>query len=271
MSSVTTNQSCGVARQLDQLLDDLPTDASVAARVVQMASDERVSVSQLVAVLRQDEALAARLMRLANSAYYGMDRRVPNFEFAVQLVGFQAVRSLALRTAVENQTGPEPTPNILRMRAARQAAAARELAPVLDVPVPDAFAIGLLADVGAVLLWQVDRKFYFNCMREAAGDRNAMLMAQREYYGMDQDQAGAKAFTTWSLPPTMVQALQYPATPTAPVLVRLVALARILADNDLPELTPEIQALSGDKINADNWEKMSQHVIDAAFDIAGKW
>lgn len=271
MSIVITRQSGTAMQQLSQLLEALPADASVATRVAQMASDDRVRVDQLVAVLRQDETLAVRLMRLANSTFYGMDRRVPNFEFAVQVVGFQAVRSLALRTLVENQAGGTPAPSQLRMRAACQAAAARELAPILDVPVPDAFAVGLLADLGAVLLWQVDKKFYFSCIKEAAGDRDAMLAAQRQHYGMDQDQVGAKAFVTWALPSTMVQALQYPATPTAPVLVRLVALARLLGNIDLPELTPDIQALAENRLDSDNWEKLFLRVTDAAYDIAKEW
>jgi HD-like signal output (HDOD) protein len=271
MSIVTSTDQPGIAQQLTQLLDSLPADASVATRVAQMASDDLVRVDQIVSVIRQDETLAVRLMRLANSAYYGMDHRVQNFEFAVQLVGFQAVRSMALRTVVESQQGVEPTPSWMRMRSARQAAAARELAEVLDVPVPDAFAMGLLADLGAVLLWQVDRKFYLRAVKDAAGDRDAMLAAQREHYGLDQDQAGAKAFVAWTLPPTMVQALQYPPTPAAPVFVRLLALSRHLASDDLAELSPEVNALTGNRLTAERWAQMYERVSNAAFEIAREW
>jgi len=267
---IISSKPAFASQQLIKILDDLPADVSVATRVAQMAADETVNIAQIVTVVRQDETLVVRLMRLANSSFYGMDRRVLNVEFAIRLVGFQAVRSLALRTLVETQANTGSTPGWMRMRSARQAAAARELASIFDVPVPDAFAVGLLSDIGAMLLWRVDEKAYLNTIKIAAGDRTAQLAAQREYFGLDQDQTGAKAFSAWSLPPTMVQALQYPPTATAPAFVRLLAVARQLASDELPELTTELVALTGGRLDPNKWAQLYGRVTDAAFDIANE-
>src|SRR5256885_16223378 len=76
-------------------LERLPAQPSVAVRTVWVADQPNSSAKDLAAALTADPALTARVLRLANSAYYGLSRRVAEVSFAVTVVGFPTGRAMA--------------------------------------------------------------------------------------------------------------------------------------------------------------------------------
>ena len=110
-------------------------------------------------------------MRLANSAYYGLSGRVRTVTFAVTVLGFTTVRSLAL-TAAAGVGGGDPVPPGFWRRSACTAVAAGELARPLGLHAPDAFCLGLLSGIGQALLHHADPAGYA-ALAEAAPDRQA--------------------------------------------------------------------------------------------------
>jgi len=141
-------------------------------------------------------------------------------------------------------------------RTNRPALAAALVAPHLQVPVPDALALGMLADLGAQILWQLDPRRWARLAPALQGPREQLLERQRELYGWDQDQVGARALAAWSLPPEMAQALQLPACPTAPPMVRLLALARDLTQTPEVPWDPQLGMLAGPSLGAPEWQRL---------------
>lgn len=244
-----------LAQALAQLLEQLPARPSVALQVASLARDPQVSANQVARVLATEPALGAQVLRLANSDFFGLARRVTNLDFAVVVIGFNALQSLALRAALEHGRG-QALPQQLVHQTNRLALAAALVAPHLQVPVPDALALGMLADLGAQILWQLDPRRWARLAPVLQGPRELLLEAQRELYGWDQDQVGARALAAWSLPPEMVQALQLPACPTAPPMVRLLALARDLAQTPEVPWDPQLGMLAGPSLDAPEWQRL---------------
>lgn len=87
---------------LDQLLEvyDLPTLPVIMTRILDTLGDDRASASDLTELLRQDHALSARVLRLANSAYYGRREPVETLHRCVVVLGFNQVRNIALATSL---------------------------------------------------------------------------------------------------------------------------------------------------------------------------
>ncbi|HNT36459.1 MAG TPA: HDOD domain-containing protein, partial [bacterium] len=81
-------------------VQDLPTLPEVMAEILETIADEASSASDLTVLLEQDHAISARVLRLANSAFYGLRTRVDSIRRAVVVIGFDAVRHLALATTV---------------------------------------------------------------------------------------------------------------------------------------------------------------------------
>src|SRR5919197_4470276 len=80
-------------------LERLPTNPTAAVRVLWLADDPNSSSEDLAAAVSTDPALTTRIMHLANSAYYGLSGRVPSGAFAITVLGFSAVRTLAAAAA----------------------------------------------------------------------------------------------------------------------------------------------------------------------------
>ncbi|MQA36100.1 HDOD domain-containing protein, partial [Modestobacter roseus] len=76
-------------------IDTMAAQRPVAAQIVSVANSEQASAAELSHVLSADVALAGRVMKLANSAFYGMRGRVTSLQFAVTVIGFATVRTMA--------------------------------------------------------------------------------------------------------------------------------------------------------------------------------
>ncbi len=84
---------------------NLPTIPTVLARILQLADSESASSKELIAVIEHDPALTGKMLRLANSAFFGQSRRVATIPRAVVLLGFSTVRNLALGVKVWDTLG----------------------------------------------------------------------------------------------------------------------------------------------------------------------
>jgi len=81
--------------ELLEALDAMASTRPVAAQIVAVSNDDTAGAKDLATVLGADMALATKVMRLANSAYFGMSGRVTNLQFAIAVVGFSAVGTMA--------------------------------------------------------------------------------------------------------------------------------------------------------------------------------
>ena len=93
---------------LEQLVDevrDLPlTVSDVLAQVITECDNADASVSSLARIMSGDQALAAMVLKLANSAYYGYARRIESLPDAVVLLGFASVKNLAITASITRLT-----------------------------------------------------------------------------------------------------------------------------------------------------------------------
>ena len=81
-------------------VEALPTLPVVVSRVLQVVEDSESSAHDLVDIIQNDQAIAAKVLKVANSAYYGLPRQVTSIDHAVVLLGFETVRNLCLGVGV---------------------------------------------------------------------------------------------------------------------------------------------------------------------------
>ena len=88
---------------LDQMIskvDEIPALPNVVLQVMQLTEDPDSTPHDIESVVLKDQSLTTRVLRLANSAYYGYPRRISTISEATILLGFQAIRSITLSAAV---------------------------------------------------------------------------------------------------------------------------------------------------------------------------
>ena len=170
---------------------------------------------------------------MANSTYYGLSGRVSTLPFAVSVVGFQTVRSLAV-VAAAGLDDPAGAPEGFWRVAALCASAAELVAPLVSADPGDSFAVGLLHTIGAALLHQ-HQALPAMCLPE--GDQiEELLRHERERYGVSHDQLGGQVLSAWHFPEhicSLIARHHEQVLPDASPLTRALHAARLMADHHL--------------------------------------
>lgn len=194
---------------------DLPAMPAAAARVIQVTGSSDANAQAVADALSLDQALAARVLRLVNSAHYGLSRQVSVLKEAVVVLGMRSVRNLAMvATALPWLNRPLPGyelgPKQLLLHAAATSIGAQMIARVQRSPLADqAFVAGLLVDVGKLVL---SRHFEGKvALMVSLGIEAGMTYCEveRRAMGVDHADVGAAMADSWHLPADLVAAIQY--------------------------------------------------------------
>lgn len=184
----------------------LATQRPVAARIIAVSDAEETDAKALANLLAADVTLAGRVMKLANSAYFGMRGRVSSLQFAVTVVGFNTVRTIA--TMAINDLGNESRlPEDFWVVSTSLAVAAARLAPKFGERPADALCLGALTQLGSALLYHQDEANY----AELLATEDSFAGRRREEasrYGISAVHLTALAMERWGFPPAMVAPLQ---------------------------------------------------------------
>jgi len=191
---------------LEQRVDDLLTLPGVALQLIERCSDPEVRISDLVSLIGSDQVMAASILRMANSAFYGRPSSVSTLRDAVMVLGLEAVRALCLGIGVHAIFPPaqgevkaqlEP----LWQHCAAVALCAREIARrVRSRDRERAFVAGLLHDIGQLVLLQYLPDLYSGVVQAQRGSGRPLHEVERQALGTDHAEVGAWLLERWRLP-----------------------------------------------------------------------
>lgn len=189
----------------------LPTIPPVLTGIIALIDDDRAGAKKLVELIERDQALTARLLRLANSAFFGQARKVATIPRAVLLLGFSTVRNLALGVKVWDTLGTGVSRGELERlwaHAVEVAAAARVIARQQRQVNPDeAFTTGLLHDVGQLVLALRMKELYWETVNKATSTEQLAGLEQANL-GVDHAEVGSWLLEAWNLPALIVEAVR---------------------------------------------------------------
>ncbi len=190
---------------------NLPTIPAVLAKILQLSDSIDANGKDLIAVIEKDQSLTSKMLRLANSAFFGQSRRVATIPRAVMLLGFTTVRNLALGVKVWDTLGSgiaRPRLEELWMHSVACAMAAKAVAAKVRAGDPDeTFTAGLLHDVGRLVLAMRFRDDYWNAVGGTA-ETEPVDALERQVFGVDHAEVGAWMLEAWALPPAIVEAVR---------------------------------------------------------------
>lgn len=194
---------------------DLPTIPATAIRVMKETQKSDASAATVGRLLATDHALSARVLRLANSAYYGLSRKVNELQEGVVVLGMRTVKNLAAVAATypwmsRSLPGYELGPEEMWSHSFGTAVGAQILAEKSRKCAPDvAFTAGLLHDLGKVALsvW-LENKIHA-IQLYATRECIPFDAAERKVLGYDHCQVGAYLARAWNLPEEIEMAALY--------------------------------------------------------------
>lgn len=187
-------------------IDTMAAHRPVAAQIVSVANSDDTSARALSRILASDVALASRVMKLANSAYFGMRGRVTSLQFAVTVIGFTTVKTMAT-VALTNLDDESRLPENFWDVTTSLALAASSLAPRFGERPQDSLCLGLLAQMGAALLHHNDPDGYDEIVA-AEPTYRGRRSAETRRYGINSLRLTAVALEQWGFPATLTTPLK---------------------------------------------------------------
>jgi putative nucleotidyltransferase with HDIG domain len=228
---------------------NLPTIPPILARILSIVGSDTAGTRQLVELIEKDQTLTAKLLRLANGAFFGQSRRVSTVPRAILLLGFSTVRNLALGVKVWDAVGSGVSPKRLEAlwdHSVAVATCARVVGARMRACDPDeAFTAGLLHDIGRLVIATRFRSLYWQAAEQEGGDPSTA--AEESTFGVGHAEVGAWLLEAWRLPPTIVESvrLHHEENPRGELPSVLALTNRLVRATDIASGTvkPEIEAL----------------------------
>ena len=192
-------------------------------------------LADIEAVIEKDPAITSRLLRMVNSAYFGLAVEISTVNRAINLLGTQQIHDLVLATSVsETFTGiPEDVMSMQQFwrQSVYCAAASRVLASACNVLDSDRlFVAGLLRDIGHLVMYQAIPDIYLQIL-EAAKERELPLdEMERNFVGFDYAMVGGELMHQWNLPKSLQEPTFYHLEPekAADLLIHILNLRNLL-------------------------------------------
>ncbi|MEW8561217.1 MAG: HDOD domain-containing protein [Candidatus Thiodiazotropha sp.] len=217
----STNQAKHRVRKLQYL----PPLSATASRLLAMVGDDRFSLEDLALVINQDPGLSARILGLANSAYFGQKNPILTVEDAIiRVLGLNMVESLAFSIAVSGVFEVSACRSFDLHEYWRQSLSIAMLSRQISLAVesetpPDAdgvYLAGLLFDIGVLVLVHEFPEEYARVLAVSKQQpERTRQQLEMEMIGMDHRQAGAWLGHRWHLPDRIVHIITQSADETA--------------------------------------------------------
>lgn len=196
---------------LRQRVRELPAQPEAVRRVQATLQDEDARADDCAAHIARDQALAAKTLRLANSAFYGVPGRVSSIEDAVQVLGLRTLSTLLQAAALTSGLGGTACKAFQAGEFWRNsigtAICARALASELRLDPNLAFTAGLLHDIGRLALATHFPEQFAATLALQRRDKLPPLQAERQVMGTDHAQVGALVAAHWNYPADIAQAI----------------------------------------------------------------
>lgn len=199
---------------------NLPTMPTVAVQVANVVDSPSSSARNVANALAGDPLLTAKVLRMANSVFYGAPRTVSTVTDAIVLLGMQTIRSLAMAASCHETLDRELHHyGLLRGELWRHAFcvayASQAIAVKLRYPSPEeAFVAGLLHDLGKVVIDSNASGAFEEVLARASKADTTFDQSERLVIGFDHAQVGAALLQSWRLPEQLVYAVQFHHAPS---------------------------------------------------------
>lgn len=202
-----------VKTSIEKSVQDLPALPSVVMRILKETESPDACTQTIERMLAADQALTSKVLRVVNSAYYGLSGQVTSLSQAIVILGLQQIRNLVLSVSAYSAIKPrtprqQETMRVFWLHSFGTAAATQVIAQRKRLSIQDAetaFVGGLLHDIGRLFLFSNFTQTYDQVIRYAEQKKMPVEKAELRLLGLDHGQVGAQMAEHWKLPKPLVK------------------------------------------------------------------
>jgi putative nucleotidyltransferase with HDIG domain len=219
-------------------LGDLPPLPQVASQVLRVSADPDADAEDLRKVISMDQALTSQILKISNSAMFGMMREVTTLTQAIMTLGFSTIKSVVIASSAKNlyhRGAVGLQERLMWEHALVSAIGARAFAKSLRFPrVEEAFIGGLLHDIGKSVMGVKFPERYGALLRSVYNEQGSCLQLELDTFGFDHAMVGEALVSKWNLAASLQAAVRWHHDPLHAAadhqeLAAIVALANQMA------------------------------------------
>jgi len=193
---------------------NLPSLPQILLKLIELCNSEESTIRDISQVINKDTSLSAIVMKMVNSAYYGLPRRITSIDQSLIILGQNTIKNIAISASVIKAFGKAKDDSVFSLKAFWRhslmcAIFSKLIAKKISYASPDeAFLTGLLHDIGKLVLWVNFPKEYGDILKSSQ-DQWDLLLAGEARHGATHCEVGAWLINRWKLQSFMADAVRY--------------------------------------------------------------
>ncbi len=203
---VASRENAVVAKAL-ATVGDIATLPEVTVKIIELVEDPNSTARDLHQVIKTDPALSAKVLKVVNSAFYGLPGQIASVDRAIVLLGMSAVKNISVAASIarlfkSGQMSEQFSAKDLWQHSVAVGVAARLIAKASGQPagLDEVFLAGLIHDIGILIERQVSADQLREVIANSAGGEMSFLEAEAQVIGADHQAFGNALTTKWKFP-----------------------------------------------------------------------
>jgi len=256
-----------------QNIIQLPALPTIAMEVASLIDNPRTSVSRLTQLISSDQVLTAKVLKIANSPFYGFQRKISTLDFAIVVLGFDSLKEILISISLINSFKKKPDKYFdskeFWEHALASGIAARTLARQLGYRIGgESFVAGLLHDIGILVTHQYFHDEYTRIVDDVTQGKSTFQDMEKVVLHATHGEIGGWLAERWNLPDQLIESIKFHHKPELaernPQLTALIHFVDYLCHK------LQIGALSYEKVDSYNPDalrvlNMSESELSQAF------
>ena len=190
---------------------NLPPMPLVAVQVMKAVMDPKTSINDLSKIISTDSVLVSRILKVANSAFYGCTRSIKTLQMAINVLGFKTIKNMVIALSSKSMYGSTSlAEKFLWEHSFCTALAAQFLSKKVGLgDSEDVFICGLLHDIGKVILSDQNPNSYGHVLPDYIKSAESILGFEKEHFGFTHAEVGGALCRSWKLPEELEGAIKF--------------------------------------------------------------
>ena len=201
-------------KQLESMVSRMPAFPTSVQRVIELTADVNCSPKELVQVIEHDPVMTVKILKLLNSAYYSLPRKVTSIKRSVVYIGLNTIKNMALSIATIGMLPKKNPAGFDTQEFLKHSLATAAIAKLLnnkfnhgEFEASDCFVAGLLHDIGKVVYAQFNPTEFQQLQQVSDQEKIALFRAEQRIIGVDHSVIGSLLGQRWKFPEPLVDCI----------------------------------------------------------------
>ncbi len=195
-------------------IDSIPTLPVIIERLNSIIYNPQTSAKEVAKVLSMDPALSSKILRIVNSAFYGLPNRITSVTHAIIMLGFNTVKNVAISSSVLDIFKKEASDINFLKEIWKHSIGVASVSKILSkhlgqVVLEEFFMAGLLHDIGYIALFAYQYDKFVQFLERSHSSSESTITLERSVFGYDHQEIGGYLFQKWNMPKMLEETVAY--------------------------------------------------------------